>query len=193
MLNDIFLKKNITKRTMSTEVKAEFNKQLSLTNDTKNRIDYAISLLRERGRDNDIITCLEPVSNTNLIVLNQTHVNIFAKCMENMNNNMNKLQDEVLNLKGRIGGIIDASIQDVLEQNEDNHNKSMSTLKEIPELISVLMDEVSSLKSKVNPLADRNIEEIAETMWSKYGQNYKGKKVTKALLYNIVEDIKKII
>lgn len=178
---------------MSTEVKAEFNKQLSLTNDTKNRIDYAISLLRERGRDNDIISCLEPVSNTNLIVLNQTHVNIFAKCVENMNNNMNKLQDEVLNLKGRIGGIIDASIQDVLEQNEDNHNKSMSTLKEIPELISVLMDEVSSLKSKVNPLADRNIEEIAETMWSKYGQNYKGKKVTKALFYNIVEDIKKII
>ena len=179
---------------MSTDVKAEFNKQLSLTNDTKNRVDYAISLLRKReGYNDDIISCLEPVSNTNLLVLNQTHVNIFAKCMENMNNNMNKLQDEVVSLRGRIGGMIDASIQDVLEQNEDNHEKSMSALKEIPELIGVLMDEISSLKSKVNPLADRTIEEIADILWSKYGSNYQGKKVTKTIFYNIVEDLKKII
>lgn len=182
---------------MTNDIKDEFSTQLLMMNDTRTRIDYVISVLKSRGQD-EIARYLEPVSQNNLIVLNKTQVNIFAKCMANMGNSIvEKVSEEISDLNGRvssrIGGMIDASIRDVIDQNEENHEKITNSLKEIPELIGLMMDEMASLKSKVNPLADRTIEELAELAWSKFGSNYVNRKVTKTMFYNIVEDIKKIL
>lgn len=183
----------MSKLMTTNNIKQQFSEQMAITNECKSIVSNVISNLNKNGQK-QLANQLQPLISHNLILLEQSHIELFGYCMQNMKN---EIVDKLDNIDVRITSRIDEDMKirtnDVMETTEYYGTKAIENTQRNTESINKLINEINELKKNVKPLADRSIQQLADDFWNQFGTNYANKKLTKTLICHIIEDVKRLI